>query len=100
MLVLFRDFACCTECVWHPGSEQPVYLTLPAQRSSLLAAHNTLVQKTTASLIIIQYDSSGLQTATRHGGTSRAASLSTLFISQLGASTRSTTDFYGSGITR
>src|SRR4051812_34179663 len=27
--------------MWHPGSEQPVYLTLPAQRSSLLAMLNT-----------------------------------------------------------
>src|ERR1043165_7018124 len=31
--------------MWHPGSERPVYLTLPAQRSSLLAMLNILVQK-------------------------------------------------------
>src|SRR3954469_4249408 len=31
--------------VWHPGSERPVYLTLPAQRSCLLAMLNILVQK-------------------------------------------------------
>ena len=31
--------------LWHPGSERPVYLTLPAQRSSLLAMLNILVQK-------------------------------------------------------
>ena len=30
--------------MWPPGSEQPVYLALPAQRSSLLAIHNNLVQ--------------------------------------------------------
>src|ERR1043165_6465021 len=33
------------QSLWHPGSERPVYLTLPAQRSSLLAMFNLLVQK-------------------------------------------------------
>src|ERR1041385_8363595 len=31
--------------VWHPGSEQPVYLTLSGQRSCLLAMQNKLVPK-------------------------------------------------------
>ena len=31
--------------LWHPGSKQPVYLALPAQRSSLLATDNNMVQK-------------------------------------------------------
>ena len=43
---------CCL--LWHPGSEQPVYLALPAQRSSLLATHNSLVQKTTALLMLAE----------------------------------------------
>src|SRR3954466_2293191 len=31
--------------LWHPGPERPVYLTLPAQRSCLLAMLNILIQK-------------------------------------------------------
>src|SRR4051812_14629768 len=43
-------------------------------------------------IIIIQVHKFGITTATRHGGTSRVASLSTLFMSHLGASIRSTKD--------
>src|SRR3954463_4968908 len=41
-------------------------------------------------IIIIQVHKFGVTTATRHGGTSRAATLSTLFMSHLKASIRST----------
>ena len=41
--------------MWHPGSEQPFYLALAAQRSCLLATHNILVQKTTALLILAEH---------------------------------------------
>src|SRR3954469_1500849 len=43
-------------------------------------------------IIIIQVHKFGVTTATRHGGISRAASLSTLFMSHLKASIRSTKD--------
>ena len=41
--------------LWHLGSEQPVYLALPAQRSSLLATHNNMVQKTTALFMLAEH---------------------------------------------
>src|SRR3954469_292544 len=50
-------------------------------------------------IIIIQVHRFGVTIATRHGGTSRAATLSTLFMLHLKASIRST-KFYGSGTTR
>ena len=43
--------------VWHPGSEQPVYHALPAQRPCLLATHNILVQKTTSLLMLEEHGS-------------------------------------------
>ena len=41
--------------VVHPGSEQPDYLVLPAQRPCLLATHNILVQKITALLMLADH---------------------------------------------
>ena len=77
--------------LWHPGSEQPVYLALPAQRPCLLATHNILVQKTTALLMLadrsLYYNRCRGQAArTRCGWT-----ICTLFSEHKGASIITTT---------
>ena len=40
----------CYQALWHPGSERPIYLALPAQRPCLLETHNNLVQKNNRSI--------------------------------------------------
>ena len=43
--------------MWHPGSEQPLYLALPAHKPCLLETHNILVHKTTALLTLAEHGS-------------------------------------------
>src|ERR1043165_2709735 len=52
--------------MWHPGSERPVYLTLPAQRSSLLAMFTILVQKQPLHLWYMRIQHLRIQTTSRH----------------------------------
>src|SRR3954466_3039510 len=66
------------------------YIASPEIKSSGNAQH--IGTEYNRFIIIIQVHRFGITTATRHGGTSRAASLSTLFMSHLGTSIRSTQD--------
>src|SRR4051812_10546114 len=86
------------EPMWYPGSERPVYLTLPAQRSSLLAMFNILVQKQPLHLWYMRIQHLRIQATSRHSGTWCAATLCTLFMSYLGP--RFDKEHYGSGTTR
>ena len=70
-MILSIIFMFC-EIFWHPGSEQPVYLALPAQISCPLAIHNNMVQKNNCFIDLIGFV---IHEEARPSGTHGAAAL-------------------------